>query len=75
MTKTQKTKWEKVAGFMAGHGVDEDGKNGSAIYYAPTIDKTLSDMKRIYKITSIEVNSMPEWAKNDCIRIRFELKA
>ncbi len=74
MTKTQKNKWQSVDGFHAGCGVNEDGKNGSALYYLPTIEKTLKQMKTVYKITAIE-NTVPEWAK-DCnvVRIRFELK-
>lgn len=66
--------WERVPGFFAGCGTDEDGKNGSALYYLPTIDETLTRMKRVYKITAIE-NDVPEWAKEcNCLRIRFEIK-
>ena len=83
MDLTQQTKgvkmkrsnqFEKPAGFLAGCGKDEDGKNCSAIYLLSSIDETLKTLKRVYTITSIE-NDVPTWANEfNAIRIRFEIK-
>ncbi len=55
--------WQSVPGFLAGSGVDDTGKNGSAVYLKSSLDETLRAMLKVYAITAIETD-IPAWAQD-----------